>query len=166
VRLNSTVQIVILFIFVCGWIVCWNFHFFTDLRAAAMSRKSSNSSLQQQTSSAGLAGRSTPTPIGAVTVPPAAPHSPISTSKANNTALTVRASEEDSSADKPTMNWEPENTEENGSNTLQNSEFNLDLDDILKIDSLPMLTVGSVLAIVVICLTLYKFLFLILNVVL
>jgi hypothetical protein len=153
-RLNSTVHIVILFICVCGWIFCLNFPFFTDLRAAALIRKSSNSTLQQQTSSAGPAGRSTPTPVGAVTVPPAAPHSPISTTKENNTALTVRASEEDSSADKPTMNWELENTEENGSNTLQNSEFNLDLDDILKIDSLPLLTVGSVLEIMVICLTL------------
>jgi hypothetical protein len=128
-----------------------------------MSRKLSDSLLQQQTILAGPAGRSTPTPIGAVTIPPAAPHSPISTSKANDTTLTVRASEEDSSADKPTMNWEPENTEENGSNTLQNSEFNLDLDDILKIDSLPMLTVGGVLANTAICLTHYKFLFLILN---
>jgi hypothetical protein len=56
------------------------------------------------------------------------------------------------------MNWEPGNTEENGSHTLQNSEFNLDLDDILKIDSLPLLTVGGVLAAAVIHVILYRFL--------
>ncbi|PNF25668.1 hypothetical protein B7P43_G00632 [Cryptotermes secundus] len=115
----------------------------SNLRTAALNRKSSDSLLQQQTNSAGPTGRSTPTPIGAITDPPAAPHSPISTSKANDITLTVRASEEDSSAGKPTMNWEPENTEQNGSHTLQNSEFNLDLDDILKIDSLPLLTNGT-----------------------
>jgi hypothetical protein len=60
------------------------------------------------------------------------------------------------------MNWEPENTEENGSHTLQNSEFNLDLDDILKIDSLPLLTVGGVHAAAAILLIVYKFHFLIL----
>lgn len=140
-----------------GWIFCLNLCFSADLRTAALNRKSSDSLLQQQTNSAGPTGRSTPTPIGAITDPPAAPHSPISTSKANDTTLTVRASEEDSSAGKPTMNWEPENTEQNGSHTLQNSEFNLDLDDILKIDSLPLLTVGGVLAAAVSPLILYKF---------
>jgi hypothetical protein len=129
-----------------------------------LSRKSSDSLLlhQQQTSSSDPAGRSTPTPVGAVTVPPVAPHSPISTSEANDTPLTVRASEEDSSADKPTMSWEPQTAEETESHTLQNSEFNLDLDDILKIESLPLLTVGDVLSTAVICLFLYKFHFLIL----
>jgi len=47
------------------------------------------------------------------------------------------------------MNWEPQNVEENGPSTLQNSEFNLDLDDILKIDSLPLLTVSIVLVVAV-----------------
>lgn len=118
-----------------------------------MSRKSSDSMLQQQPSSAGPTGRSTPTPISATTLLPDAPHSPIledvPTSKADDTVLTVKACEEDSSADKPTMNWEPQNAEENGPSTLQNSEFNLDLDDILKIDSLPLLTVSIVLVVAV-----------------
>jgi len=73
----------------------------------------------------------------------------VPTSKADDTALTVKACEEDSSADKPTMNWEPQNAEENGPSTLQNSEFNLDLDDILKIDSLPLLTVSIFLVVAV-----------------
>lgn len=117
-----------------------------------MSRKSSDSVLlQQQPSSAGSTGRSTPTPVSATTVLPDAPHSPIlediPRSKADDTALTVKASEEDSSADKPTMNWDLQNAEENGPSTLQNNEFNLDLDDILKIDSLPLLTVSIVLVV-------------------
>jgi hypothetical protein len=118
-----------------------------------LSRKSSDSVLQQQPSSAGPTGRSTPTPVSAITVLPDAPRSPIledvPSSKVDDTALTVKASEEDSSADKPTMNWEPQNAEENGPSTLQNSEFNLDLDDILKIDSLPLLTVSIVLVVAV-----------------
>jgi hypothetical protein len=73
----------------------------------------------------------------------------VPTSKADDTELTVKASEEDPSADKPTMNWEPQNAEENGPSALQNSEFNLDLDDILKIDSLPLLTVSILLVITV-----------------
>jgi hypothetical protein len=130
--------------------------FFTDSRAVVLSRKSSDLMLQhsqqQQTNSAGPGptGRSTPTPVGAVTVLPMAPHSPVPEnvpgSKESDTASTIKASEEDSSADKPTMTWEPENAEENGSHALQNSEFNLDLDDILKIDSLPLLTVRIVLS--------------------
>jgi hypothetical protein len=107
--------------------------------------------LQQQPSSAGPTGRSTPTSVAATTVSSDAPHSPmledVPTSKADNITLTVKSCEEDSSADKPTMNWEPQNAEENGSSTLQNSEFNLDLDDILKIDSLPLLTVSILLVI-------------------
>jgi hypothetical protein len=118
-----------------------------------LSRKSSDSVLQQQTNSAGPGptGRSTPTPFGAVTVAPAAPHSPIledvSGAKANDTTSTVKASDEDSASDKPTMTWEPGNVEESGPRVLQNSEFNLDLDDILKIDSLPLLTVNIVFAV-------------------
>lgn len=116
-----------------------------------MSRKLSDSVLQQQQqpSLAGPTGRGTPTPVAVTTVPSDVLHSPIledvPTSKADDTALSVKASVEDSSSDKPTMNWEPQNVEENGSSTLQNSEFNLDLDDILKIDSLPLLTVCIVL---------------------
>lgn len=125
-----------------------NFWLYTGSRAVGLSRKSSDSVLQQQPGSAGPTGRSTPTPVSATTGLPDASHSPIledvPTSKADDTALTAKASEEDSSADKPTMNWEPQNAEENGANTLQNSEFNLDLDDILKIDSLPLLTVSIV----------------------
>jgi hypothetical protein len=130
------------------WILSWDFFAFTGARPVALSRKSSDSLLQQQTNSAGPTGRSTPTPIGAITIPPAAPHSPIledvSSSKTNDTTSTMKASEEDSSAEKPTMMWGPENTQENGSHVLQNCEFNLDLDDILKIDSLPLLTVSIV----------------------
>jgi len=121
-----------------------------------LNRKSSDSVLQQQQqqpSLAGPTGRSTPIPVSATTVLPDAPNSPIledvPTSKADDTALTVKACEEDSSADKPTMNWEPHNAEENGPNALQNSEFNLDLDGILKIDSLPLLTVSIVLVVAV-----------------
>lgn len=131
--------------------VFWNFWLFTDSRAIGSSRKSSDSVLQQQPSSAGPTGRSTPTSVAATTVSSDAPHSPmledVPTSKADNITLTVKSCEEDSSADKPTMNWEPQNAEENGSSTLQNSEFNLDLDDILKIDSLPLLTVSILLVI-------------------
>jgi len=132
----------------------WNFLLYTGSRAVGLSRKSSDSVLlQQQPGSAGPTGRSTPTPVSAITVPPDAPHSPIledvPSSKADDIALTVKASEEVSSADKPTMNWEPQNAEENGPSTLQNSEFNLDLDDILKIDSLPLLTVSIVLVVAV-----------------
>lgn len=127
-------------------IYSWNFLLSTDQRPVTLSRQSSDSVLQQQTSLAGPTGRSTPTSIGAITVAPAAPHSPIledvSASKAKHATSTVKASEEDSSTDKRTMTWEPENAEENGPHVLQNSEFNLELDDILKIDSLPLLTVN------------------------
>lgn len=118
-----------------------------------MSRKSSDALLQQQPSSAGPTGRSTPTPVSATSVLPDASHSPIledvPTSKVDDTALTFKATEEDFLSDKPTMNWEPQIAEENGPSTLQNSEFNLDLDDILKIDSFPLLTVSIVLVVVV-----------------
>jgi hypothetical protein len=54
------------------------------------------------------------------------------------------------------MTWEPENAEENGPHVLQNSEFNLDLDDILKIDSLPLLTVNIFFATTA-CIGMYPF---------
>lgn len=128
--------------------IFWNFWLYTGLRAVGLSRKSSDALLQQQPSLAGPTGRSTPTPVSGTSVLPDVPHSPIledvPTSKVDDSVLTVKAAEEDSLADKPIMNWEPHNAEENGPSTLQNSEFNLDLDDILKIDSLPLLTVSIV----------------------
>ena len=120
-----------------------------DSRNAVLNRKSPDvapqppiqqQQQQGQQNSGGPGGRSTPTPIGAVTVPPAVPHSPIleDTSTSNNTVSTV---EEQPSSEKPTMAWDAENGESE-SHTIQNSELlNLDLDEFLKIESLPLLTV-------------------------
>ncbi|XP_069683292.1 eukaryotic translation initiation factor 4E transporter-like isoform X2 [Periplaneta americana] len=114
----------------------------SNVRAITVNRKSSDTVLQQQNNSGGPGGRSTPTPIGAVTAAPAAPHSPI-TEDGPMSKPGDASAEEEAAGDKPAISWEPENEEENGSHTLQNSEFNLDLDDILKIDALPLLSNGT-----------------------